>query len=48
MDANTPTARNVLHIDCVVEVLCVVGVNGENKAVAQILALGSVGGIDLR
>ena len=46
MDADTPTVGNTLHIDGVVKVLRVIRVDGENKAVAQILALGGIGGID--
>ena len=48
MDADTPTVGNALHIDGVVKVLRVIRVDGENKAVTQILALGGIGGVDLR
>ena len=48
VDADTPTVGNTLHIDGVVKVLRVIGVDGENKAVTQILALGGISGVDLR
>ena len=48
MDADTPAIGNAFNIDSVVEVLCVIRVDSENKTVAQILALGGIGWIDFR
>ena len=48
VDANQPTRRRGFDIDRVVEILRVVGIDGENKMLAQILAPRGFLRIDLR